>query len=274
MPAGGGAPSSPGPRRRLADRTGSDCRCDTHRRRRSRRRPPATLRRWVRRGLIPQYEGEWTPAAIGTARVVARMRERGHSLAEIERATGRAGSRSGSSRTFSRPTLRRSRSAMPQRETGLDEGLVVRLVSGLGIRIPSASSRSPRTTCRSLRYVAAVLDVRVPARRSASARAGIRPGDGTDRRRRGASVPPVRARAADAVGRDRHRDRRADARALARRAAARVAGDRPDPPALPAALRRAGRRRPHGGRPGRAARSTSAGCGSRSRSPTWPATRG
>ena len=42
-------------------------------------RPP-TLRRWIRQGLIPQYEGEWTPAAIGQARVVAKMRERGHSL--------------------------------------------------------------------------------------------------------------------------------------------------------------------------------------------------
>ena len=48
---------------------------------------PATLRRWTQRGLIPQYDGEWTPAAIGTARVVARMRERGHSVADIARAT-------------------------------------------------------------------------------------------------------------------------------------------------------------------------------------------
>ena len=36
---------------------------------------PATLRRWIRQGLIPQYDGEWTRAAIGQARVVARMRE-------------------------------------------------------------------------------------------------------------------------------------------------------------------------------------------------------
>ncbi len=48
---------------------------------------PGTLRRWVKRGLIPQYNGEWTPSAVGTARVVARMRERGHSLASIEQAT-------------------------------------------------------------------------------------------------------------------------------------------------------------------------------------------
>lgn len=48
---------------------------------------PATLRRWIRQGLIPQYEDSWTPAAIGQARVVAKMRERGHSLTEIRRAT-------------------------------------------------------------------------------------------------------------------------------------------------------------------------------------------
>jgi hypothetical protein len=41
---------------------------------------PATLRRWIRHGLIPQYDGAWTLAAIGQARVVAKMRERGHSL--------------------------------------------------------------------------------------------------------------------------------------------------------------------------------------------------
>jgi len=48
---------------------------------------PATLPRWIRQGLIPQYEDSWTPAAIGQARVVAKMRERGHSLTEIRRAT-------------------------------------------------------------------------------------------------------------------------------------------------------------------------------------------
>ena len=47
----------------------------------------ATLRRWIRQGLIPQYEGAWTPAAIGQARVVAKMRERGHSLTDIKTAT-------------------------------------------------------------------------------------------------------------------------------------------------------------------------------------------
>ena len=61
---------------------------------------------------------------------------------------------------------------------------------------------------------------------------------------------------------------------LARRAAAAGLADHgPRAPALPDALRRAGRRRAHGGRPrGRAARPRAPARG-RSPSPTWPATR-
>src|ERR1700759_1935163 len=48
---------------------------------------PATLRRWIKQGLIPQHDGAWSPAAIGQARGGAKMRERGHSLQEIRQAT-------------------------------------------------------------------------------------------------------------------------------------------------------------------------------------------
>lgn len=47
---------------------------------------PATVKRWVDGGLIPGYGGSWTPAAAAYARVVARLRARGHTLAEIKRA--------------------------------------------------------------------------------------------------------------------------------------------------------------------------------------------
>ena len=36
--------------------------------------PPATLRRWVRSGLVPLADGAWTGAAIAQARIVARLR--------------------------------------------------------------------------------------------------------------------------------------------------------------------------------------------------------
>ena len=52
---------------------------------------PATLRRWASTGVIPQVKGkragEWTPAALAHARIVVRLRDRGHSLDEIREAT-------------------------------------------------------------------------------------------------------------------------------------------------------------------------------------------
>jgi len=44
---------------------------------------PATLRRWVADGIVPLRDGQWTPAALAQARIVARMRARGHSLAHV-----------------------------------------------------------------------------------------------------------------------------------------------------------------------------------------------
>jgi adenylate cyclase len=47
---------------------------------------PATLRRWVAEGIVPLRDGEWTPAALAQARLVARLRARGHSLDQVRRA--------------------------------------------------------------------------------------------------------------------------------------------------------------------------------------------
>ena len=47
---------------------------------------PATLRRWVAEGIVPLRDGRWTPAALAQARIVARMRARGHSLEQLRAA--------------------------------------------------------------------------------------------------------------------------------------------------------------------------------------------
>jgi len=47
----------------------------------------ATVRRWLRMGLVPGYEGKWTPSAVAYVRVVARLRARGHTLEQIKRAS-------------------------------------------------------------------------------------------------------------------------------------------------------------------------------------------
>ena len=46
----------------------------------------STLKRWAQMRVVPVSGGRWTRAAAAQARVVARMRERGHSLAELRRA--------------------------------------------------------------------------------------------------------------------------------------------------------------------------------------------
>ena len=50
----------------------------------------ATLRRWASTGVIPgmsgNKDGGWTAAAIAHARVVARLRQRGHTLGHIRQA--------------------------------------------------------------------------------------------------------------------------------------------------------------------------------------------
>ncbi len=47
---------------------------------------PATLRRWVAEGIVPLRDGEWTPAALAHARIVARLRKAGHSLGQLREA--------------------------------------------------------------------------------------------------------------------------------------------------------------------------------------------
>jgi adenylate cyclase len=48
---------------------------------------PDTLRRWVREGVVPLENGTWTPAAVSHARLVGRLRARGHSLSELKQAS-------------------------------------------------------------------------------------------------------------------------------------------------------------------------------------------
>jgi adenylate cyclase len=120
-----------------------------------------TLRRWVRTGMIPQYSGKWTPAAVGHARVVAKMRERGNSLAEIRKATDEGRLAFG----FLEELFPSADSPYSVRqaatESGLDEGLVRRIVTGLGMSAGDAESISADEV-ELLRYLAAVLDAGFP----------------------------------------------------------------------------------------------------------------
>jgi adenylate cyclase len=122
---------------------------------------PATLRRWIRQGLIPQYEGEWTAAAIGQARVVAKMRQRGHSLQEIQTATEEGRLAFGFLDELFGSEPHRYSLKQAARRTGLEVGLIKRLIAGLGAHAVTADSVS-EDELQLLRYVAAVLETGFP----------------------------------------------------------------------------------------------------------------
>jgi adenylate cyclase len=122
---------------------------------------PPTLRRWIRGGLVPQFDGSWTAAAVGQARVVAKMRERGHSLTEIRRATEEGKLAFGFLEELFPSDQQRCSLAQASRETGIDEALIQRLISGLGTTQEHTGSVS-EDDLQLLRYVAAVLHSGLP----------------------------------------------------------------------------------------------------------------
>jgi adenylate cyclase len=122
---------------------------------------PATLRRWVNQGLIPQYDGAWNAAAMGQARVVAKMRERGHSLREIRTATEEGRLAFGFLDELFGVEPQRYGLRDAARQTGLDEGLVKRLIAGLGAN-PSTAETVSEDDLQLLRYIAAVLEAGFP----------------------------------------------------------------------------------------------------------------
>jgi adenylate cyclase len=122
---------------------------------------PGTLRRWSTRGVIPEFDGHWTPAAVAHARVVARMRERGYSLQSIREATEQGRLAFGyvealfpdGTGTY---TVRKAAD-----ETGLEPALIERILTTLGVSHAKVESIS-EDDLQLLRYVAAVLGAGLP----------------------------------------------------------------------------------------------------------------
>jgi adenylate cyclase len=124
---------------------------------------PATLRRWAHAGLIPELGGNgvWTQAAVAHARIVARLRQRGHRLEHIREASRQGRLAYGYiEEIFSSPGRVRSlREA--SKETGLDEKLIERCWMSLGL--PAAGlERLSEDDVEALRYVASVLEAGFP----------------------------------------------------------------------------------------------------------------
>jgi adenylate cyclase len=122
---------------------------------------PATLRRWVREGIVPLGNGRWTPAAVAHARIVARLRERGYSLRELREAA-RSGRLAYGYIEDLWPEPARTRTlAEAAEETGLHEALIERIWTTAGFST-EALDRIGEEDLQLLRYMAAVLDAGFP----------------------------------------------------------------------------------------------------------------
>jgi adenylate cyclase len=93
---------------------------------------PSTLQRWARTGVIPVPGGRWTTAAAAQARVVSRLRERGHSLAELRRAVREGRLAFGYIEDLFPGRDRILTREEAARRTGLEEALMERMMSLLG----------------------------------------------------------------------------------------------------------------------------------------------
>jgi adenylate cyclase len=122
---------------------------------------PATVRRWVREGLVPQYDGEWTPAAASHVRIVARLRERGHSVARIREASQSGKLAFGYVDELLPSSEARYTLAQAAREIDLDPAVIERLIGAMGLNALSSEAISEEDL-EVLRYGAEILAAGLP----------------------------------------------------------------------------------------------------------------
>jgi adenylate cyclase len=121
----------------------------------------ATVRRWVKEGLVPQYEGQWTPAAASHVRIVARLRERGHTVRKIREASQSGKLAFGYIDELLPSTEARYTLEEAAREIGLEPALIERVVGALGLNALSTEEISEEDL-QVLRYGAEVLAAGLP----------------------------------------------------------------------------------------------------------------
>jgi adenylate cyclase len=121
---------------------------------------PDTLRRWAQTGVVPHdARDDWPPSAVAHARIVARLRERGHTLQEIRRATADGKLAFGYVEDLLPAPAQEHTVEEAAMEVGLEPALVERILTSIGF--PAGGLLSDDDV-QLLRYVAAVLAAGFP----------------------------------------------------------------------------------------------------------------
>jgi len=124
---------------------------------------PSTLRRWVEQDLFTDgpVDGQWPPTAIAHARIVARLRDRGHSLQEIRTATHEGRLAFGYVEELLPDTTGVYTLREAARRTGLAPKLIERIFAAVGFPTGSADSLS-EFDMEMLEHISAVLGAGFP----------------------------------------------------------------------------------------------------------------
>jgi adenylate cyclase len=123
---------------------------------------PQTLRRWAQDGLVPQArDGRWTRGAVAQARIVARLRERGHSLSEIRAATASGRLAFGFVEELMPAHERTHTLQAAAADTGLEPALIERIFLSMGFNAGSVERLSD-DDLELLRHIAVVLAAGFP----------------------------------------------------------------------------------------------------------------
>jgi len=123
---------------------------------------PDTLRRWARSDVIPEQDGasEWSPPAVAHARIVSRLRERGHSLQQI-RAAGADGRLAYGYLEELFPSSTGRALGEVAEETGLEEALIERIWTSVGFPREDLQDLGEEDV-KALDYIASVLEAGFP----------------------------------------------------------------------------------------------------------------
>jgi adenylate cyclase len=122
---------------------------------------PDTLRRWARDGLVPLPGGEWTRSSLAHARIVSRLRARGHSMDEIREASRTGRLAYGFMEDLFPPREPTYSLDEAAERSGLEPALLERIWSAVGFPAPGIDEITEEDV-QLLRYIAAALQAGFP----------------------------------------------------------------------------------------------------------------